>query len=83
MHAAKHPGEGILDSLLQAIPSAAYLLFLAAVRQENAVLCDLPLFLGEPPGVLRPVGQNEKGDDADKNAGRAFDDEKPLPAFDV
>lgn len=43
-------------------------------------MCHLPLFFGEPLGVLWPIGEEEECDDADEDTSRSFDDEEPLPA---
>jgi hypothetical protein len=55
VHAAEHPSERVLAGVLETVPGTTDLFFLAAVRNDDAVLGHLPLLLGEPPGVLWPI----------------------------
>jgi hypothetical protein len=79
VHAAEHPGERVLTSVLETVPGTADLLFLAAVRHNDAVLGHLPFLLGEPSSIFWPIWEGEESDDTDKDTDRTLDDEEPLP----
>lgn len=73
------PCEGLLDCLLKSIPGTAHLLIETTVADQNAVLSHFTFLFGEELGVMRPLGQEDKGGSGNHDGNNTLNKEEPLP----
>jgi hypothetical protein len=78
----KNPDHGVLGGLAETSPYGGVLAFPYGV-DGHARDGEVALLLGEPPGVVREVGEEEETKDGDDEGDDTLEDEKPLPSWDA
>lgn len=78
-HGAKDPHHRIFSGLFEAVPGACLALVGDSIK-FHAVVCQIPLFLSQPPRCKWEIWEQEKPNDGNDERDSALQDKEPLPA---
>ena len=78
-HEGEDPDHGVLGGLAETSPDRGVLALSYGI-DGHAGYGEVALLLGEPPGVVREVGEEEEAEDGDDEGDDTLEDEEPLPS---